>query len=171
MYEHILVALDGSELAELSLTHVQALAEKFGSAVTLLRAVTSPEAFAMATSTAPMMGQPFISYPASGLDPSELSDAELEDAAAYLAKVADRLRAMNIKVDTAAPEDDPSDAIVNYAQEHGIVLIAMTTHGRSGLGRLILGSVADDVLRKATCPLLLIRVHDGKPEKEDSANA
>lgn len=168
MYEHILVALDGSELAEHSLPHVQALAEKFGSSITLLRAVTSPEAFAMATSTSPMMGQPLVSYPAPGLDPNELSDAELEDATSYLTKKAAELTALGLKVDTAEPEEDPAEAIVKYANNHSISLIAMTTHGRSGLGRLILGSVADDVLRKASCPLLLIRVHDGIPPKESN---
>jgi nucleotide-binding universal stress UspA family protein len=165
MYEHILVALDGSALSEHSLPHVQALAEKFGSGVTLLRAVTSPEAFALSTSTTPVMGQPFNSYTPSGLDPNELADAEAEGATSYLTQIADRLRALNIKVDTVEPEDDPADAILAYAQEHNIDLIAMTTHGRKGFRRMILGSVADDVLRRATCPLLLIRVHDDKPEK------
>lgn len=171
MYEHILVALDGSELAEKSLPHAQAFAEKFGSDVTLLRAVTSPEAFAMATSTAPVMGQPLISYPGPGLDPNELSEAELEDATSYLGKIAKQLTPLNITVTTAEPEADPVDAIVTHARNHGISLIIMTTHGRSGLGRLIMGSVAEDVLRKAPCPLLLVRVHDGDPASGSDATA
>jgi nucleotide-binding universal stress UspA family protein len=50
--------------------------------------------------------------------------------------------------------------IVERARELGISLILMTTHGRSGLGRLVFGSIADSVLRHAACPVLLVRITD-----------
>ncbi len=170
MYNHILVALDGSELAEGVLPYVETLAEKFGSSVTLLQAITSPEAFAMATTTTPIMGQPVFPYQAS-LDPNELTEAERGAALGYLQKVAESLTAQGLKVGTAEPEGPAAGAILEHARSQGIDLIAMTTHGRGGLGRLIMGSVADEVLRHAPCPLLLIRVSDNAEQEAPSTPA
>lgn len=156
MYEHILVALDGSELAERVLPHAEALAGKFGSSVTLLRAITSLDSILAATAPTPMIGQPVVPYPS--VDPTELLDAERAEATEYLQKVAERLSKGGIQVTIATPEGPASDAIVDHAHTKGVNLVAMTTHGRGGLGRLILGSVADDVLRRVACPLLLVRV-------------
>lgn len=168
MYEHILVPLDGSELAESVLPHVKALAEKFGSKVTLLRAVTSAESFAIASATAPVMGQPILAYPTAGVDPNELADAERSEATEYLKKTAEGLGGGKGEVSTVEPEAPAADAIVEYAKAQGVSLIVMTTHGRGGLGRLIMGSVADDVLRHAPCPLLLVRIHEQREQGSNS---
>ncbi len=70
---------------------------------------------------------------------------------------ADRLREMGYAVKVEAQFGDPAQRIVQYANEEGVSLVAMATHGRSGLGRLVMGSVAERVLRSATAPVLLLR--------------
>ena len=154
MYRHMLVALDGSGEAEQVLAHVEALAGAFTSDVLLISAVTPPERLIAATIE-----------PGTGLaaDPEpllEAEEAEEQDALAYLKAVAARLEAKGIRATFDAPEADAATAIVERALEHGIDLIAMTTHGRSGLSRLVWGSTAESVLRHAPCPVLLVRVKD-----------
>jgi universal stress protein A len=63
----------------------------------------------------------------------------------------------NIEVERIVVEGDPAVEIARLAKEHKADLIVMGTHGRSGLGRLLIGSVAEAVLRKAPCPVLTIK--------------
>jgi nucleotide-binding universal stress UspA family protein len=154
VYEHLLVALDGSPTAERVLEHAEALAKAFGSTVTLFRATVDAETLLAQTAGG---GQ------AAGdigplLDPTPILEAEDEDALSYLHKVADRLKQHNLTVQIEHFEGPPAEEIVERARALGASLILMTTHGRSGLGRLVFGSVADAVLRHASCPVLLVRV-------------
>jgi len=80
----------------------------------------------------------------------------------YLEKLAAPLREEGVNVKTAVVERDVvAEAIVDYAEQNDIDLIVMTTHGRSGLSRLVFGSVAESVVRHAPCPVLLIRSKEG----------
>ena len=92
------------------------------------------------------------------VDPTPTVAAQQEEALAYLREVQRRLTARAIAADRALPEGEPAATIVAHALERGADLIAMTTHGLGGLGRALLGSVADDVVRQAPCPVLLVRV-------------
>jgi nucleotide-binding universal stress UspA family protein len=154
MYERIVVALDGSELAEQILPHVATLAEKFGSTLTLVEAIMP---FAqIAALVEPSTGT-------AALDPTvieETVEAEEHDATAYLEHVANSLRQRGFTVRTEHPEAAPDQGVIECAKRVNADLIALTTHGRGGLERLVFGSVADSVLRKAPCPVLLVRVHD-----------
>jgi nucleotide-binding universal stress UspA family protein len=154
MYNHILVALDGSELSEQVLPYVRPLVEKFGSDVTLLRATTSPEQILAAG------GAGALSATEAVIDPMPIVEAEQADASAYLDAVAATIRQSNAQVRTARPEGDAGEAILDHARANAIDLIALTTHGRGGLGRLIFGSVAEHVVRHAPCPVLLVRIHE-----------
>jgi nucleotide-binding universal stress UspA family protein len=154
MYEHLLVALDGSDTAERVLPHVEALAGSFGSTVTLLRAVVSAETLIAETSS----GGTGVGDAASAIDPTPIVDADRESASAYLASVEARLRQTGISVNSENPEGTAQDVIVERAASLGTDLILMTTHGRSGLGRMVFGSVADSVLRHASCPVLIVRI-------------
>ena len=176
MYEHILVALDGSANAEHVLPYVQALASKFGSRVTLLRA-TTPDVDLIPPGTA---GMPVGDLTAYGRVPPELAydqielimGAEAKEAAVYLTSVAERMRADGLDVQIDYPNDHATDAIIDRANALGADLIAMTTHGRSGLARALLGSVADEVVRRSRCPVLLVRVTgDAASEEEQQASA
>ena len=158
MYTSILVALDGSELAELVLPYVEAIAEKFDSVVVLVRAISSVEEILSRSSLAATS----VTVPVT--DPIPLIDAEREESLEYLDGVAERLRARGTTVVCQAPEGPAGDMILQESRSRQVELIAMTTHGRSGLGRLVFGSVAEHVLRQAPCPVLLVRVSkDRKP--------
>lgn len=140
-YAHIVVALDGSENAELVLPHVVALAARCASRVTLVQATDS-----MAT------------VPLADVDPTPIVDREHAAASAYLTGVAGRLRRRGIDVSTDEPEGPPAEAIAASARRLDAGLIALTTHGRSGLAHMVFGSVAESLLREAPCPVLLVRV-------------
>jgi nucleotide-binding universal stress UspA family protein len=162
MYSHILVALDGSELAERVLPHVEALAEKFGSTLTLLRA-TPMHTLAVAPSP---IGLP-MSPPPSASTMEALDEAieyEHQAAGEYLRKLAETLKARGLQVNLETVNDHPAHAIIGRASALGADLIAMTTHGHTGLERLFLGSTAEEVVRKAPCAVLLVRVHEPPQE-------
>jgi len=142
-YNHILVALDGSEAAEQILPHVQVLQRKMGSHVTLISVVSLLQ----------------------GLLP-EPSHADLEpvlrevegETQSYLKGVVNRLQQDGAVVDFECPEGAPADTIVRRATELQVDLLALTTRGRGGIERTLFGSVADKVLRTAPCPILLVRL-------------
>jgi nucleotide-binding universal stress UspA family protein len=141
----ILVPLDGSPLAERALPEAVELARQRGARLLLLRA---------AEAHVPL-----------GADPTQAQVRVVQEAEAYLASVKAQLAATGIPdVETSVWYGPPASAIVEAARLRGADLIVMTTHGRSGLGRLILGSVAESVLRGTTTPILLLRVPEAPVE-------
>jgi nucleotide-binding universal stress UspA family protein len=133
MYKHILVPLDGSELAEQMLPHVDALVAKFGSRITLVRAISCRE---------------------------KIIAADREEAEAYLAACAKRLNCQGLPAHYECLEGSQAEVIAELARQLAIDLIAMTTHGRSGLARVLLGSVAAGVVQNTPCPVLLVHVRE-----------
>jgi nucleotide-binding universal stress UspA family protein len=154
MYEHLLVALDGSAAAERALDHAEALAIAFRSEITLLRAVVSAETLIAQTSASGTA----VGEVAPLVDPVPIVEADHAAAVEYLEAVRARLLQHNLKVNVELPEDPAAEEIVERARAHNMSLIIMTTHGRGGLARAFFGSVADSVLRHAPCPVLLIRI-------------
>ena len=161
MYNRIVVALDGSELAERVLPYVEALAEKFGSTLTVLRAAVPPSPSVLAAEGA--VGA------VEAVEESFASDQR--DTAAYVLDVAKRLRASGFTAETECPDGDPAEQILRCAVDLEADLIAMTTHGRTGLGRLVMGNVADAVVKAAPCPVLLVRVDEEEAAREPVASA
>jgi nucleotide-binding universal stress UspA family protein len=154
MYERILVALDGSDLAERVFPFVEPLANAFGATLILLQATTPPEKVVAELSGGDLgMAEPMM-------DPTPILDAEQEGVREYLERVAGRLQEAGLQVQIDEPEGPAADAVLRRAAELGTDLIAMTTHGRTGLRHVIFGSVAESVLHKATCPVLLVRAKD-----------
>lgn len=136
-FDRILVPLDGSPLAEAALPKARALAGAHAT-VTLLRAAEAR------------------TFP--GVDPTEAQISAVEEAEGYLARVLDQLRQDGFaNAETTVWYGPAAAAIVEAAHMRKFDLIVMTTHGRSGLGRLIMGSVAESVLRGTTTPILLVR--------------
>jgi len=155
VYERIVVALDGSAVAEQILPHVRALAEKFGSTLILVRAIMPVEK--VAALIEPSIG-------GVPLDPElieETIESEEHEATTYLEHVANDLRLRGLTVNTEDPPGAAVDVILDCARQTQADLIALTTHGRSGLQRIVYGSVADGVVRRAPCPVLLVRVRWG----------
>jgi nucleotide-binding universal stress UspA family protein/CBS domain-containing protein len=155
-YEHIMIALDGSQLAEQVLPHVAPLAEKFGSRLTLLRAISPDEDVFLAGAS---VGAVAVGVPTTELEP--LTQEKRLRASQYLETIKARLEARGLTVDCEQPEGlPPADIIVGRARRLGVDLIAMATHARSGVDRVVFGSVADAVLRSAPCPVLLVRANE-----------
>jgi nucleotide-binding universal stress UspA family protein len=150
MLPKILVCLDGSSLAEQVLPFVTEVALGCDSRVVLLEVTMPPSA-----TVEPLTGF----YRTT---PIEKILREEEEARAYLKKVAQRLRKKGLKVSCVTVPGDPGETIVGYAKENAVDLVALSTHGRSGLQRLAFGSVADFVLKKSGLPILIRRPEEIK---------
>jgi nucleotide-binding universal stress UspA family protein len=140
----ILVGLDGSPLAEAILEPVRVLATRLGAEVALLHVVAVPESVRAVAASA-------------GVTLDEVVTQERERARTYLDRIAHRLRETGLTVRTATAAGEAAVEIERWAAREHVDLIALATHGRSGLGRWLYGSVADAVLHSATTPLLLVR--------------
>jgi nucleotide-binding universal stress UspA family protein len=164
MYEKILVPLDGSVLAERVLQHVQAIAEKFGSTVVLLRATLPPEELVppagMGLPMGDMAAYDSLLSPTSIQDFQAVLEAEESETKAYLKGMSEHLSGHGFAVTTEHKDGAASEVIIEFSKSLPADLVAMTTHGRSGLARVVVGSVADEVVRKVSCPVLLVRVSE-----------
>ncbi len=159
MYTHILVPLDGSARAARILPHVAALAAQADARITLLAVVAPPALDPSAVAGLPMsVGAVPLGLHAADGERVPLPEAERQENVRYLDELAARLRGQGLTVAGAHAEGAPAAAIVATAHACDADLIALTTHGRTGLERLLLGSVAEEVLRHAPCPLLVVRV-------------
>ena len=148
MYRKVIVPLDGSELAEEVLPHVVEMIRGRDSQVYLL-------------SVTPVMrgvARPVVDLRPDGEERQRV-EQELKE---YLRKVASRLESVAAEVEATVRSGRPADEILTFADNVGADLIAMTTHGRSGIRDWIFGSVADRILRGATCPVLLVRAGQTK---------
>jgi nucleotide-binding universal stress UspA family protein len=144
--EEILVPLDGSRRAEAALSPAMALATLLGVGLVLLQAV------------APVQGIPEAPTPFAGSFDHELSALRREEAKDYLDDMAARVADGGVKARaTAVLAANPLEAIRAAAGGPGIGLIALATHGRSGLRRMVLGSVADKLVRTSELPVLVTR--------------
>ncbi|MBI2939881.1 MAG: universal stress protein [Chloroflexi bacterium] len=150
MYERIIVALDGSPLSEQILPYVTPIAERFSSEITLLQVVPL-------VLVVPPIAAPTGVYQVGA---EEASQEERESAIRYLETVAARLRTSELAVQTLVGEGDPAAEILRVAREIDAGLLALSTHGRGGLSRLLFGSVAEEVVRHARRPVLLVRPED-----------
>ena len=150
-YRRMAVALDGSERAERILPHVVLLAKQLHAVVTLLRVITPPGPLV------PEVPEGATRCECRAGAPAPEHEQQRWETGLYLWAIADRLRAAGLTVDWLEAEGRAAEAIVAGARGIGADLIAMTTHGRSELGRHVLGSVADDVIHEADCPVLLLR--------------
>jgi nucleotide-binding universal stress UspA family protein len=142
----VLIPLDGSPLAEAILEDAIALGMLMQADYTLLQAI-EPALFGYAPG-----------WLAPGLNEEVL--AQLQAAAqGYLEHVAERMRAQQLQVRTQVVLAPPAAAILEYAREQAVDLIALATHGRGGGARMLLGSVADKIVRGAGAPVLVARPH------------
>lgn len=148
MYKKILVPLDGSETSEAVLPHVSMLAELMHAQVILLRVVTTPiYEFSTVDFVPP-------------LAPSETHPDLFAQADGYLQRVAFDKFPSTVQVIYQVSGGPIADAILDTASGIEADLIAMSTHGRGGIARMVLGSVADEMLRRSHVPVLLIRPHN-----------
>ncbi len=153
MYTRIVVPLDGSGLAEAAVVDAQYLSTVTGAPLHLVRVID--------------MTQKGGSYGLPG-DPAHLAEsinAEIAAARSYLEGFEQQLSARHLTVTTEVRSGEIVDQLLEVTEPGDVVV--MTTHGRSGLTRWFMGSVAEAFLRHATVPVLLIRSqpHAGEPPR------
>ena len=152
--KHILVPTDLSEGAEEALDYACELAAQFGATIHLLNVISIPA-----------LGVPELGVAMA----SSVIDSLIQDNKAALDTLAQRKCGKATMGQQLLRTGDARDVIINAAKELGVDLIVMGTHGRRGVSRALLGSVAETVVRSAPCPVLTVRTHKRKHEDRDAA--
>jgi nucleotide-binding universal stress UspA family protein len=138
MFKKILVPLDGSKLAEKILPRVEKMVRYGQAEVHLIRVV--------------------VSYRIDPKEEKEERERLLQEAWDYLEKIVSRLRKKRVRAHAVVVYGKDAVQVCDFARKNKFDLIAMATHGRSGISRWALGSVADKVLSCSVVPVMLIRV-------------
>jgi nucleotide-binding universal stress UspA family protein len=137
VYKSILVPLDGSKLAEAILPEIEKIALELKSRIILLRVSRI--------------------HVLPGVDPSDAQIRAIRQSEEYLQGLEKQLTSRGFEVEVHTPYGDSAEKILETCSRYDFDLIAMSTHGRSGLGRWLLGSVAEKVVRHSEKPVLLLR--------------
>ena len=143
MFKKILVPLDGSALAEAIVPQVVELARVHGAELVILRVA--------------------LAHAFPGADPTEAQLQAVRESEAYLEGVEKGLKDRGFHVSSVVRYGHAAEEILDHAAFAGIDLIAMSTHGRTGVSRWVLGSVTEKVLRASSTPLLLVRAPGALP--------
>jgi nucleotide-binding universal stress UspA family protein len=154
MFEKIVVPLDGSKLAEVALPYAEELAGKMGAEIILLSVLPSED---------------MAEYQKHQVYAGKITETTKRHAEKYLEKRAgrylERPARQEVSVSTVTRMGEPAAGILDYVGERSMKLVVMATHGRSGLSRWAVGSVADKVVRSTMRqPLMLIRAKGSHPD-------
>lgn len=151
MYNTLLVPLDGSAFGERALPLAMTLARRCGARIVLMRAASAS------------------SFP--GADSTEAQLQALDEARAYLVNLKANLSGQGVSLDIAIPYGDDAHEILQEIETREADLVVMCTHGRSGLGRWIYGSVGEKVLASSPVPVVLVRPTGEAPRLEGDPGA
>jgi nucleotide-binding universal stress UspA family protein len=155
MYHNVVVPLDGSELAEQALPYVRDLIHNRQVKIHLIS--VAPLVSSVSATAAPVRMYPLVISRADLEQHAQERDRIEQELASYLHGVALNLSQGQVSVQEEVRFGEPAEEIIAIAEETTADLIAMCTHGRTGLARWAYGSVAEKVLRHAPCPVLLVR--------------
>ena len=147
MFNKILVPLDGSKRAETINSHVEQLALCLGSKVVFMQ-VMEPTA----TMVSPYDMVPYYD--------AEAMDRRTKETSSYLHGIVEEFREKGVDASSVTVQGPVVRSILDVADEEAVDLIAMASHGRSGLARVFYGSVAAGILHQADRPLLIVRAED-----------
>jgi nucleotide-binding universal stress UspA family protein len=156
VYQALMVPLDGSEFGRHAIPWALAIAEPAGARVDLVHVLTPPYDIAVADGNRLILADSIDSQHAA-------TEQRLGDLANRLSV------GTEVRFSSAVIEGHTADALLRYADENAIDLIVMTTHGRSGLARAVLGSISDQVVRRSRRPVLLARPHRHVAEEREAA--
>jgi len=149
MYSNILISTDGSELAQRGVDHGLSLAKALGAKVTIIT-VTEPIPFPAGAAGA--------GWVPTTSDIERYEQAQKEHAEQLLGTIRQQTEKLGLEAKFIhAPDNWPAEAIIQAAKSEGSNLIVMASHGRRGLGRLILGSQASEVLSTSPIPVLVVK--------------
>jgi nucleotide-binding universal stress UspA family protein len=149
----ILVPLDGSSLAEVALQPAVLIARLWAAKISLVRIVQ------------PVLIGTDPALPIASTYDEQLTRLECVAAQGYLDGIANRLRNQGVEASTSVMLGGPTvETILRLAESGAVSLIALSTHGRGGMSRLVLGSVADQLIRDANVPVLVLRPDEAKKD-------
>jgi nucleotide-binding universal stress UspA family protein len=148
MYKKILVPLDGSEYSECALDHAKELALSCHISSVVILYVIEP------------INPGMYEVPAQVIDDAAQKGKDF--GVTYLTQVAAKMKAQGLEVETVLMSGRVTESILDYVKANGVDLIAMSTHGRSGISRMVLGSVADKIVRRSSIPVLLVTPPESK---------
>lgn len=154
MYRKILLTHDGSELADVAVSHAVSVAKSSGAEVVLLQVIDSvTQVIAQAAPAAidPMPGGAIAAEIAE-----ESVEAQRAAAEENLTRLRQQIEAEGVRVSALIGQGSPGEVIIDTVEAQGCDLVVIATHGRSGLRRVVLGSVADHVVRHAHGAAVLI---------------
>lgn len=146
MYQKVLVPLDGSEVAECALTHLKAIASGCDVVDVVLLKVMEPLS---------VPGD----YVISEGDRVKLESRYRAEAQSYMETIVKQIGEGGLNVRADIIQGEAAESIVDYVDKQNVDLVIMATHGRSGIRRWAMGSVADKVVRHLNIPVLLVRAH------------
>ena len=161
MYKKIMVPLDGSDLAECVFVHVEAIITSFKSKEVVLVRVVNPVRLP-------------ISVPAQGnfgfteKDRHQLDANRKKAAKEYLEKTTASLNIPGTVINYDVLEGNPANMLADYAAENEMDLIVIASHGRSGISRWVMGSVAERIVRTSCVPVMMVRAPGCEPKAKNS---
>ena len=156
MYQKIMVPLDGSELAECVMPHVEAITTGCKITNVVFVRVVNPVKL---PASVPARGE----FGFSEKERRKLEEQRKQAADTYLKKIVENTRLEGARLSHEILEGKVADTLAHWAEKNGVDLIIIASHGRSGVSRWVMGSVADRVLRSACVPVLMIRAPGCEP--------
>lgn len=152
-FTRILVPVDFSPHADRGFRYAATLAHSLGAKLALLYVVEDPFVTGAWNSEIVVANVP------------ELLDNLIADAQRQLGTLKESAAAMGVTAETTVVTGRPAQAIIDHATEGGFDLIVMGTHGRTGISHVVMGSVAERVLRKAPCPVLTVKAAEAHAKR------
>ncbi|GAB3685762.1 universal stress protein [Salinarchaeum chitinilyticum] len=146
MYERILLPTDGSESADAALDHALDIAAQYDAELHVLHVVSA-------------------AYAEAGPGHATAIEAMEQHGEETFDRIAERVEAAGVRLTTEQRHGEPHTSIVEYANEAGVDLVVMGTHGRTGLQRYLLGSVTEKVVRTSDVPVLTVRYDEEAAEE------
>ena len=159
MYNKIMVPLDGSDLAECVIPHVEAIISGFKSKEVVLVRVVNPVRLPVSV---PAQGN----YGFTEKDRQQLGANRKKTANEYLEKMAASLEIPGTDFSFAVLEGNPANMLADYATNNAVDLIVIASHGRSGVSRWVLGSVADRIVQNSCVPVMVVRAPGCEPREK-----
>ena len=156
MFKRILVPLDGSKFSSRALIYAHEIADSFNSEIILLRVVEPVRPLAVAGGTFGTTESPQAAKISMQIALEE-EKRHIEKATRYLKRKAKTGKCDHVRCKYQVRAGAPGKQIINTAKDEKVDLIVMSEHGWGGIKRAILGSVADEVIRKSKKPVLIIR--------------
>lgn len=158
----IMVPVDGSAPSESVLPYAATMARVFGAEIRLVQVAETARVYALMSRepSAPVMVETI----------NEIGEQMVAESDAYLQQLAGQLTAEGITVKTVTLDGFPGEQLLAYEKQEDIDLVIMATRGRSGIGRLVFGSVAERMLKDGKTPVMMIKPDDDDDDDDDDDN-